>query len=563
MKNISVFITGLSLLLFCVTGLCIGATDHPTGGQTNGSAVHSLTIVSSPELAGLTGNWALEYKKVNPSMTIIQGMIGEDQGKANLGFVTSENAEATPEGRGWKMVVGRDAIVAVINARNPMLDEINRQGLSSEEIALLFTRPEMRNWKNLIVGGKDLPVNYYMIDNEKVNAIIGSFTGIDNAALNGTKVATSAALISAIQKDVNAIGFCRLTDVRDATTNEIQQNMKLLPIDKNRNGRIDNFENIYSSLDAFTRGVWIGKYPTALCGNIYATAFSKPTDQHAVAFLSWIITDGQQYLNQNGYSDLASVDVKSGMNALTGVETIGNVESTKPFLSRTWLAILITLGLIGLTAGVLIRNIIKLQPSVSNEAIDMTMVLNENTIKAPKGLYFDKSHTWAFMEEDGNVKVGVDDFLQHITGTLTRITMKAPGEKVRKGEKILTIARDGKQLNIYAPISGMIKEQNKSLLTHSWLINSSPFNEGWVYLIEPKNWVREIQFLFMVEKYKEWLNDEFARLKDFFAASARSNKMVYAHIVLQDGGELTDHVLADMGPEVWEDFQSGFIDTSR
>jgi len=181
----------------------------------------------------------------------------------------------------------------------------------------------------------------------------------------------------------------------------------------------------------------------------------------------------------------------------------------------------------------------------------------------PKGLYFDKTHTWAFMEQDGNVRVGIDDFLQHITGKLTKIRMKEAGEKVRKGEAIVTIIRDGKQLNIYAPISGTILAQNESLMTDSAILNSSPFFKGWVYQIEPKNWLREVQFMFMGEKYTDWLRDEFVRLKDFIAASVRTDEMVYAHVILQDGGELTDNVLADMGPEVWEDFQTRFIDTSR
>ena len=69
--------------------------------------------------------------------------------------------------------------------------------------------------------------------------------------------------------------------------------------------------------------------------------------------------------------------------------------------------------------------------------------------------------------------------------------------------------------------------------------------------------------MFMADKYKEWLRDEFIRLKDFFAASVRSNTVVYNHIVLQDGGELADNVLADLGPEVWEEFQKGFINASK
>jgi len=198
-----------------------------------------------------------------------------------------------------------------------------------------------------------------------------------------------------------------------------------------------------------------------------------------------------------------------------------------------------------------------------DEEISFTPAFDENSIIAPQGLYFDKTHTWAFMEKDGMVKIGIDDFLQHITGTISRIRMKEPGEMVRKGEKILTIIKDGKQLNIYSPISGTIREQNQKLNLDSSIINSSPFADGWVYTVEPKNWLREIQFLFMGENYKEWLQDEFARLKDFFASSMKSSQAVYAHIVLQDGGELTDNVLADFGPEVWEDFQTKFIDTSK
>jgi glycine cleavage system H lipoate-binding protein len=167
------------------------------------------------------------------------------------------------------------------------------------------------------------------------------------------------------------------------------------------------------------------------------------------------------------------------------------------------------------------------------------------------------------MEQDGMVKIGIDDFIKHITGPLTQLKMKSPGEKVRKGELILTIKRDGKQLNLYSPVSGFIRKQNESLLTTPSKINTAPFTEGWVYQIEPGNWVREASFMFMHEKYREWLEDEFARLKDFLAGSANSNTVVYQHVVLQDGGELKDNVLSDLGPEVWEDFQTRFIDTSK
>jgi len=161
------------------------------------------------------------------------------------------------------------------------------------------------------------------------------------------------------------------------------------------------------------------------------------------------------------------------------------------------------------------------------------------------------------------VKIGIDDFLQHITGTITRIEMKDIGDIIKKGELLITIIRKGKQLNIYSPVSGTVTAQNRTLISKSSLINSSPYSDGWIYVVEPSNWLREIQFLNMAEKYKTWLAEEFTRLKDFLATVLKPNMPEYATIALQDGGALKDNVLADLGPEIWEDFQTKFIDKVR
>jgi len=559
MKNVSVLIIGLSLLFFCNTGICNGTTDDQTGVQATTSTENTLKITSSPELSNLATSWAAEYGRLNPDLKIVvnsaenQTIPGSD-----LRFISEENDQAT-----WKMVIGHDVIVPVFNAKNPMLNEICRQGISAEEFAQLLSNPEKQNWETLIDGGKNASINYYIIDNASVKANIANFSKTNTYAINGITIATAAELISSIQKDIYGIGFCKLTDVFNATTNELTESIKLLPIDKNQNGRIDNFENIYTNLNTFTRGVWIGKYPRDLSGSIYAVASLKPVDKNTLSFLTWVLADGQQFLNKNGYSDLASIEKQANIDDLAGTEVAVAQSNNKPLTAQAWLLILLAVVITASMIALVVRYLRNKKSPVSDEDFNFTPAFDENSVFAPKGLYFDKTHTWAFMEKDGMVKVGIDDFLQHITGALTRLKMKEPGEKVRKGEKILTIIRYGKQLDIYAPISGTIKEQNQKLLADSSIINDSPFAEGWVYVIEPTNWLREIQFLFMGENYREWLQDEFTRLKDFFAASARSNTLVYQHIILQDGGELTDNVLADLEPEVWEDFQTKFIDASK
>jgi glycine cleavage system H lipoate-binding protein len=167
------------------------------------------------------------------------------------------------------------------------------------------------------------------------------------------------------------------------------------------------------------------------------------------------------------------------------------------------------------------------------------------------------------MEQDGMVKVGVDDFLQHITGAITRINMKKNGTRVQKGDQILSLIQNGKHLDLYAPVSGIIREHNTVLETNSGIINTSPYREGWVYRIEPTNWHRENQLLFYADKYRQYLTQEFTRLKDFMAAVLTSGNKEYSHVILQDGGELSDGILSQMGPEVWDDFQTKYIDPSR
>jgi len=79
-------------------------------------------------------------------------------------------------------------------------------------------------------------------------------------------------------------------------------------------------------------------------------------------------------------------------------------------------------------------------------------------------------------------------------------------------------------------------------------------------MIEPANWLREIQFLKMAEGHKEWLKAEFIKLKNFLSARNFITTQAGVQFVMQDGGAVADHVLQEMGPEVWEDFQKDFMD---
>jgi glycine cleavage system H lipoate-binding protein/ABC-type phosphate transport system substrate-binding protein len=565
MKNISLLLIGLSLLMCGTTAFSQNSSDIPKEVPTVQSGAKIINVSSSPELYKLAVNWVKEFNQSNPSskISLDQNLNPKSLTINNLTLVSDESRVLINNQSCWKMVIGRDVIVPIVNSGNPMLNILNQQGISQDEFSMLFNDPSKRNWSALVNGGLNTPVVLWLPENEDVMAGIREFAQTDTNSLNGRKVSNSSLVIDAVKKDRLAIGFCKLSDLRNELASGAMTDVVLLPIDKNGNGRLDNFEKIYDNLDEFTHGVWIGKYPAALSDNIYAVSTVKPTNENELLFLSWILNDGQKSLNVNGFCDLTSSERRYNsavlMNNFAGEMSQVNTTSSP----QSWLIVITIILIVGLFVALFYYSRRAGASVLKQQEIQIAPLLFENVIHAPKGLYFDKTHTWAFMEQDGNVRVGIDDFLQHITGKVTKIKMKEAGEKVRKGEKIMTLIHEGKQLNLYAPVSGTILENNEMLLADSSMINSSPFFKGWVYQIEPTNWLREIQFMFIGEKYTEWLKDEFIRLKDFVTASARTDKMVYEHVVLQDGGELIDNVLADFGPEVWEDFQTNFIDTSR
>jgi glycine cleavage system H lipoate-binding protein/ABC-type phosphate transport system substrate-binding protein len=529
----------------------------------------SIIVLSTPDLYNTSVKWAGEYNRLYPEMKIKIISIPDSKqmdkllAEGKIAFVSNEYYSGFNSQTLWRVVVGRDVIVPVINSKNPFSAEICRRGITQSALSQFCKNTKSPDWGTLLNNSEKTPVNYYWVNEESLQTGIADFLNTDKVKINGKEVKTGEEMIEAIKKDPNGLGFCKMISIMDTRHQNIVENIRLLPIDRNGNGIIDYNEKIYDDFNAFSRGIWIGKYPKTLFSNIYTISAKQPKKESEVAFLKWVVTDGQQFLYKDGYSDLAINERQ------TTVEKLNNAEANVPAIAVTsslTRAILLILAIIiasGLIVDVSFRYLKRRKASMLQANAGSKPILDENSVVVPNGIYFDKTHTWAFMEQNGVVKVGIDDFLQHITGPITRIKMKNQGKVVKKGDPILSIIQNGKQLNLYSPVSGTIIEQNKVLDNNSSIINSSPYTDGWIYKIEPTNWHRENQLLFIAEKQKELIKIEFSRLKDFLVTALREDKVLHAMTVLQDGGELRDGVLTNMGPEVWEEFQTQFIDASR
>jgi len=558
----TIVLLSVAVLLFSLTG---NVSSQEIANKNVDLHQELVTITYTPELADLATKWASEYNSLNPDKNIKVIKITDNNtlpgSSQNLSFISKVSQPSIGNEKSRIIVVGRNVIVPVVNAGNPFLNEIMKKGISQSQFAQVFNNPEKQNWGTLLANGQNADVHLYLVNDESIKKGVAKFLKATQIPVTGIIVGSKEEVISAIQKDPNAIGFCKLVDVMVPGNQNFIENIRLLPIDKNGNGTIDYMEDIYSDANAFLRGVWVGKYPKTLYTNIYAVSNVPPANKTELAFLSWVVTDGQKYMNPLGYCELTGSESQAQLERInTAVITMAPIKDA----SQTgWillvLAALITLGLI---TSVIVRSYRK-QERVTPDFDIQAESFGEDSVVLPQGLYFDKSHTWAFMEKDGNISIGIDDFLQHITGSITRVDMKNPGEKIKKGDLLFSIIQSGKQLSLYSPVSGTIKKHNETLIANASYMNSSPYYEGWVYMIEPTNWNKEIQFMDMAQKYKRWISTEFSRVKDFLAAMLKPESIEYSHVVMQDGGMLKDGVLSDFGPEVWEDFQTNFLDNYK
>jgi glycine cleavage system H protein len=186
-------------------------------------------------------------------------------------------------------------------------------------------------------------------------------------------------------------------------------------------------------------------------------------------------------------------------------------------------------------------------------------ILSINVLKIPQGLFYHKNHTWTHLERSGAATVGLDDLLLHLTGKVNFNHLKNPGEVIHKGDLLTEIDQNGKLLRIYSPISGKISITNPKHSKRPGLLNDDPCGDGWIYKIKPTNWIAETKSCYLAEEATNWSKNELERFKDFITSSLDKNATDPSFTILQDGGELCDHVLSELPNEIWQDFQKEFL----
>ena len=189
-------------------------------------------------------------------------------------------------------------------------------------------------------------------------------------------------------------------------------------------------------------------------------------------------------------------------------------------------------------------------------------VLSMKRLRVPQGIYYSPDHTWTYLRKSGVARMGIDDLLLSITGKFIMKPIVHDGTEVKKGEAIAEIIQDGKLLKVHSPLSGTVKMTNHQVVEDASKIMNDPYGLGWMFEIKPTAWKDETSQYYLAEEALSWTSSELSRFKDFLAQSLQKHNDMPSLIALQDGGELREHLLADLPNEVWIDFQHEFLRTN-
>ena len=122
-----------------------------------------------------------------------------------------------------------------------------------------------------------------------------------------------------------------------------------------------------------------------------------------------------------------------------------------------------------------------------------------------KKFKFTKDHEWLNLQEDLAI-VGITDYAQSQLGDIVFVEMPELSTKLTASESFGAIEAVKTVADLFAPVSGEVIEINENLDSSPDLVNSDPYNEGWIVKLKIDN-NDEINELMNYDEYQEFTLD--------------------------------------------------------
>ena len=118
----------------------------------------------------------------------------------------------------------------------------------------------------------------------------------------------------------------------------------------------------------------------------------------------------------------------------------------------------------------------------------------------PAELRYTKEHEWVKLEGD-TATVGITDFAQSELGDIVYIEIETVGQTLAKDEIFGSVEAVKTVSDLFLPIAGEVLEVNTALTDQPELVNTDPYNEGWMIKMKVSD-IADFDSLMDVDTYQ-------------------------------------------------------------
>jgi glycine cleavage system H protein len=104
-------------------------------------------------------------------------------------------------------------------------------------------------------------------------------------------------------------------------------------------------------------------------------------------------------------------------------------------------------------------------------------------MNVPDDLKYSSDHEWIRVDGD-RITIGITDYAQDALGDVVFVQVPEQGALVAAGQSISEVESTKSVSDIYAPLAGTVTEVNGDLETTPEQLNSDPYGDGWICVIQ-------------------------------------------------------------------------------
>jgi len=121
------------------------------------------------------------------------------------------------------------------------------------------------------------------------------------------------------------------------------------------------------------------------------------------------------------------------------------------------------------------------------------------------GLFYTKEHEWVKIEGNKGT-IGITEYATHTLGDITFVELPSIGTKISQFAHLGTVESVKAASDIFSPVSGKVISSNEKVVQSPEILNSSPYDDGWLVVIEMDN-VEETKNLMNAQQYSEYIKN--------------------------------------------------------